>query len=120
MGSYQVETAHGAGKTDVRQAAFLLQLFRLFNRARMWQGTFIHTYDKDNRILQPFGCVQGDQRYCVIILFLDQFPVLPCLCRIRSAHQRNVLQEQFQGDVCLDFGVVFGNPAQFQYVGPAV
>ena len=40
--------------------------------------------------------------------------------RIRAAHQGDILQEQLKRDACFNFRIVFGDPAQFQHVGPAI
>src|SRR5579875_1569220 len=70
--AHQVEAVHGARKTDVSQAAFLLEFLLLAGGTRVGQRPLVHAYDEDDGIFQSLRGVQRNQRYSITNLFVRQ------------------------------------------------
>ena len=58
----EVELLHGPGDADVGEAALLLELVGLGERAQVGEDAVLQADEEDDGVLEPLGRVQGHQR----------------------------------------------------------
>ena len=106
----EIEPLLRAGHPHVADAALLLHLRRVVERAEMGEEALLHAGHEDDRVLQPLRRVQRGQRHRVRHLGVGVVDV---------GDERHLLQERAERRAALEFLVLCGDVAQLLDVLPA-